>query len=184
MKGVIFTEFLDMVEDRFSPEIADQIIEQTEPASGGAYTAVGTYDHAEIVAMVVALSEEADLPVPDLLRAFGQHLFGQLADRHPEFLTDATTAFEFLRQVESVIHVEVRKLYPDAEVPALDCAVDGDERMTMVYSSPRGMADVALGLIEGCIDHFKEAIDVGRTDLSGDPGTHTRFDLVRRQAAA
>ena len=27
MKGVVFTEFLEMVEDRFSPEMADRIIE-------------------------------------------------------------------------------------------------------------------------------------------------------------
>ena len=28
MKGVVFAEFLEMVEDRFSPEIADRIIAQ------------------------------------------------------------------------------------------------------------------------------------------------------------
>ena len=45
MKGVIFTEFLEMVESHFSPEMADRIITAARLPSGGAYTAVGTYDH-------------------------------------------------------------------------------------------------------------------------------------------
>lgn len=47
MKGIIFTEFLEMVEDRFSPEIADRIIEASDLPSRGVYTAVGTYDHTD-----------------------------------------------------------------------------------------------------------------------------------------
>ena len=52
MKGVVFTEFLEMVEDRFSPEMADRIIEGAELASGGVYTTVGTYDHGEMIQLV------------------------------------------------------------------------------------------------------------------------------------
>ena len=47
MKGVVFTEFIEMVEDKFSADIADQIIEEADLPSGGVYTSVGTYDHAE-----------------------------------------------------------------------------------------------------------------------------------------
>jgi Haem-NO-binding len=56
MKGVVFTEFLEMVEDRFSPEMADRIIEGAELASGGVYTTVGTYDHGEMIQLGVAVS--------------------------------------------------------------------------------------------------------------------------------
>ena len=38
MKGVVFTEFLEMVEDIFSPDIADQIVEEADLPSGGVYT--------------------------------------------------------------------------------------------------------------------------------------------------
>ena len=51
MKGVIFTEFLGMVADRFSEDMVDDIIEASDLPSGGAYTAVGIYDHGEIVAL-------------------------------------------------------------------------------------------------------------------------------------
>lgn len=38
MKGIIFTEFLDMVEERFSIETAEEILEAANLASGGSYT--------------------------------------------------------------------------------------------------------------------------------------------------
>ncbi len=43
MKGIVFTEFLDMVDSVYSPEVVEDIIEASELASAGPYTAVGTY---------------------------------------------------------------------------------------------------------------------------------------------
>ncbi|MBA1333177.1 heme transporter CcmB, partial [Candidatus Endoriftia persephone str. Guaymas] len=44
MKGIVFSKFIEFVEERFSPEMADDIIESSDLPSGGAYTSVGTYD--------------------------------------------------------------------------------------------------------------------------------------------
>jgi hypothetical protein len=49
MKGMVFTEFLDMVEDKFLPAMANQIIEAAQENTVGADAAVGTCDHAELV---------------------------------------------------------------------------------------------------------------------------------------
>ena len=54
MKGIVFTEFLEMVEDRFSLDMVDDLIDDCDLPSGGVYTAVGTYSHEEIVALVSA----------------------------------------------------------------------------------------------------------------------------------
>lgn len=48
MKGIVFTGFLEMVDEVFSPEITECIIESSNLKSGGIYTAVGTYDYTEI----------------------------------------------------------------------------------------------------------------------------------------
>jgi hypothetical protein len=45
-----------------------------------------------------------------------------------------------------------------------------------------GFADLAAGLIEGCIEHFGETIDVQREDLSGGLGTHVRFSLTQQES--
>ncbi|MCP4964259.1 MAG: hypothetical protein GY926_03390 [bacterium] len=67
MKGVVFTEFVEMVEEKFSPEIAERIIESSDLPSQGIYTAVGTYGHTEMLQLVTRLSEETGIEVPDLV---------------------------------------------------------------------------------------------------------------------
>ena len=162
MKGVVFTEFFGMVESAFSADMVDDLIDATDPPSGGAYTAVGTYDHTEIVAMVVELSRRTGTPVPDLLHAFGRHLFDRFFALYPVFFVGVDSTLAFLDSIEQVIHAEVRKLHPDAELPRFETEVRDDERMVLVYRSPRHMDDLAAGLIAGCAAHFGERFDVVR----------------------
>lgn len=180
MKGIVFTEFLEMVEEKFSPETLDRIITQSALPNDGTYTAVGTYDHQEMVRLVSSLSAEVRRPVPELLRSFGQHLFQRFVLAYPEFFHVATSAFEFLVGIEDRIHSEVRKLYPDAELPNFRCETPDREHLIMEYSSDRAFGDLAEGLILGCIAHFNEPIELQRQDLPGEPGAHVRFTLIRR----
>jgi hypothetical protein len=174
LKGVIFTEFLDMVEQSFSADMVDDLIEATNPPSQGAYTAVGTYSHHEIVAMVVELSSRTSTPVPALLAAFGSHLFGRFDELYPKLMPEAATSFDFLESIEGVIHVEVLKLYPDAQLPRLVAARRSDSHMTLTYQSPRGMHDLALGLISGCADYYGEKLSVETTHA---PDGDVIFDI-------
>lgn len=183
MKGIVFTEFLEMVEETFSADVADDIIEDSDLPSGGAYTAVSTYDHAELVALVASLSKKTDVPVPDLVRTFGRHLLGRFAVLFPHFF-EVDSAFAFLQSIENHIHVEVRKLYPDAELPHFDCREIGNDQLEMIYRSSRSFGDLALGLIEGCGEHFGESLSIETEELPSDEGSRVRFVLTRESAAA
>ena len=182
MKGVVFAEFLEMVEDRFSPEIADRIIEASDLPSGGAYTSIGTYDHTEMVQLVTQLSVATGTTVPVLVHTFGKYLFGRFVVLYPQLFEGVGSAYSLLETIESTIHVEVLKLYPDAELPRFECNTSEPGRLTLIYRSTRGFADLAAGLIEGCIEHFGETIDVQREDLSGRQGTHVRFSLTKQES--
>lgn len=165
MKGLVFTEFLDLVESAWSPEIADRIIAAAHTSTGGAYTAVGTYDHRELVRMVVALATETGVPVPELLRRFGHHLAARFAERFPGFFRSQPTLFDFLASIDSVIHVEVRKLYPDAELPSFSVAGRDASTLTLVYRSSRHMAPLAQGLIEAVARHYQTPIGLSHDTL-------------------
>ncbi|MBZ5715745.1 heme NO-binding domain-containing protein [Nannocystis pusilla] len=183
MKGVVFTEFLEMVEAQFSSEMVEELLGSCELASGGAYTSIGTYDHRELVALVGALSEKTGAPGGALVHEFGRHLLRRFTVGFPGFFAAARDTFAFLAQVEGYVHAEVRKLYPDAELPTFECRVDGHDRMDMVYRSTRGFADLAHGLIVATAEHYGEAITVEVEDLSGGARTHVRFELRKRGAA-
>ena len=161
MKGMVFTEFLEMVSDKFSANMADDIIDDSDLPSGGAYTAVGNYDHGELVQMVAALSKRTGVPAPQLVKVFGEHLFGRFHALYPNFFKGITSALMFLEGIETVIHTEVRKLYPDAQLPSFDCERSSDG-LTMTYSSPRHFGDLAEGLILGAIAYFGDKVEVTR----------------------
>lgn len=178
MKGMVFTEFIEMVEQTFGVEVADDIITKSDLPSGGAYTAVGSYDHREMLNMVVALSAQTGVPLPDLTRAFGRYLFGRFSTLYPSFFVGVTGAFDMLERIDGYIHVEVRKLYPDAELPRISMEQSADGGARLVYRSARPFAGVAEGLIMGCIEHFGENITLQRA-AGADDGTHAEWVLTR-----
>jgi hypothetical protein len=94
MKGIVFTEFIDMVEARYSPATVDQIIQAARLPSGGAYTSVATYDHAEMWSLLVELSKISGTPVPDLLRDFGVHLMGRFVAAFPALFQAPKCSFD------------------------------------------------------------------------------------------
>ncbi|MFN0085537.1 MAG: heme NO-binding domain-containing protein [Blastocatellia bacterium] len=181
MKGMVFTEFIDMVEEKFGMEVADQMITACDLPSGGAYTAVGTYNHQEIVQLVIKLSQISGVALPDLLRTFGEHLFGRFLIRFPEIFEGINGAFTFLERIESHIHTEVRKLYPDADLPEFATSMTGPDELVMIYRSHRGMADLAEGLIRGCAAHFNEPLLIHREDISNGAGTGVRFSITHQR---
>ena len=77
MKGIIFTEFIEMVEDKFGYVMADKLLNQPELKSEGVYTAVGTYDFEEMIVLLKLLSKESKTQIPDLLKFFGTYLFAR-----------------------------------------------------------------------------------------------------------
>lgn len=177
MKGVIFVELVNFIEESFGMVFADRILSNTALASGGAYTSVGTYASGEAFAIVESVAAESSLPTSDLLRAFGEYLFARLAAGHPEFLVAVDGPITMLKQIEHHIHVEVRKLYPDAELPHFTYEPSGPDELVMVYRSSRGLADLCEGLIRGCYAHFNKPIRLTREALPGRAGTAARFHL-------
>lgn len=180
MKGVVFTEFLGLVEQQFSADMVDDIIDDAQLPHGGAYTAVGTYPFPEMVALIVALSRRTGLAVPVLIHAFGQHLFGRFFVLYPAFINACDSTIGLVSHIEQVIHTEVRKLYPDAELPSFDVESHTAQRLSVVYRSPRCLADLAVGLIDGAIAHYGEQghLQLTREALDAE-GTAVRFILEK-----
>ncbi|MEO0509155.1 MAG: heme NO-binding domain-containing protein [Verrucomicrobiota bacterium] len=159
---MVFTNFLDMVEDKFGIETVDAIIEDSDIPSGGSYTAVGTYPHTEMVALLVSLEKAVSIPIPQLMKVYGEHLFGILANGYPVLLEGCETSRALLKKLDGVIHVEVQKLYPDAELPRFKAIEKPDGKLEMHYLSDRHMEDLAEGLLTGCFLHFNEKANITR----------------------
>ena len=178
MKGIVFVEFVDMVADMFSEDMVDEIIDAADLPSGGSYTSVGTYSHEEMLGLVTALSKKIDTPVPDLVHIFGKHLLGRFVQRYPAFFEEVDGAFAFIQTIENHIHEEVLKLYPEAELPELLCEELSETQLKVTYNSTRPFASLAQGLLEACVEHYGENIELKRLG-NGDSESHAEFVLTK-----
>lgn len=179
MKGMVFTEFLELIETQFGLQVVDEMIEKAHLKSGGAYTTVGNYPHTEMIHMVVELHKSTNIPVKDLMIVFGKYLFGKLAATlHKDIIKNISDPFDLLQNIEDTIHVEVKKLYTDARPPMFETFSRTDKELVIIYQSARKFGDLAEGLIFGCGEYFNQKFNVVQTPLSDD-GSKVRFQIIK-----
>ena len=118
MKGLLFTEFLDSppgVWRRLTPgrSRGKPAVERYQPG--------GHYDHGELLELVERLAGLVGVSRADLLRRFGRALFGHFTALYPVFPAGAESALAFLADIDTYVHGELQKIYPDAQFPVFEC---------------------------------------------------------------
>ncbi|WP_439130565.1 heme NO-binding domain-containing protein [Polaribacter sp.] len=174
MKGIIFTEFLELVEDKFGVEMVDKIILQSELESDGVYTAIGTYKFAEMLQLLQNLSANTGVSIDDLLLVYAEHFFSIIETSYPGLLATYNDPIEMLSSIENHIHIEVRKIYPDAELPTFIVEEKTENSLKMVYKSSRAMHHFGLGLMNKTFEHFNSTAKIVLEKIKED-GTEVRF---------
>lgn len=159
MKGMVFTEFVEFVEEKYGFDTVDAMIEKSKVPNDGAYTQAGNYPVEEIVALMVALSEiqKADLTL--LIQSYGEYLFGRLASLYPN-IEQFESAFDIISHVDNLIHPEVQKLYPDADLPEFETIEERADKIILRYKSKKGLHQLAKGLILGAGAFYNENLSV------------------------
>jgi hypothetical protein len=178
MKGIVFTEFLDLVEDKFGLEMVDTILTKSNLESGGVYTSIGTYRFSEMLQLLTHLSSNTNLSIDDLLLVYGEHFFTVIEKSYPGLLNTYSNPIEMLASIENHIHIEVRKIYPDAELPTFIVEEKDENSLTMVYQSSRAMHKFGLGLMNKTFDHFKCTAKIEMERIKED-GTEVRFIIQK-----
>jgi hypothetical protein len=179
MKGMVFVELLRMAEDAFGEAAVDEVLDSAELSTGGAYNAVGNYPCGELMQIVQAFSERSGAPVPELQRLFGHWMLKRFLEAYPGFFAGKADSFQMLEAIEGEVHVEVLKLYPDAELPRFATERLADGGLRLVYRSPRPLVPFCRGLIEACLEHFGETAEIVLVDRSSGAGAEAEFTLRR-----
>ncbi len=178
MKGMVFTEFIEFVEDKFGFEMSNDIISESNLKSGGVYTAVGTYDFQEMVSLLTNLSRKSKIAIPDLLEVYGNHLFYRFVELYPDLVSKQIGLFNFIEKIDGYIHVEVKKLYPDAELPQIIVRSRTKYALMLLYKSERKLGNFALGLLKAAADYFEEPMKMSMYNLVDD-GAEVEFILEK-----
>jgi hypothetical protein len=174
MKGIVFTEFLDLVEEKFGIEMVDDIILNSTLESEGAYTSIGAYNFSEMIQLLNHLSNKSGISIDNLLFIYGEHFFSVIEKSYPGLLPTYNDPIEMLSSIENHIHVEVRKIYPDAELPTFIVEEKSENTLIMKYKSSRAMHHFGLGLINKTFEYFNTSAEIIAEKIKED-GTEVRF---------
>ncbi len=176
MKGIVFTEFLDHVEEAMGPEMVEDMLDGCDLASGGIYTSIGTYPCSEMGQLLGKLSELSGIDPATLLNGFGGRLAQTFRSAYPDHFV-VPGYFDFVDSIDSRIHVDVIKLYPDAELPRFVTAARDETSMEIDYMSSRGLEDLAHGLLVGTAEIFGQQLSIEKTDRIENGQKIVRFRL-------
>ncbi len=177
MKGIVFTGFLELVEEKFGLEMVDDIITESNLASQGIYTAVGTYPSSEMFALIGVLSEKTKISRDNLLQTYAEYFFSHVEENYSSFLTSHTNPIDLLASIENHIHVEVLKIYPDAELPSFETLEQTKDKIVLLYKSSRAMHYFAIGLMRKTFEHFNLSADIVYEKIKED-GTEVKFTVT------
>lgn len=157
MKGIIFNLVEEVVVGTHGEAAWDDILD----AAGveGSYTSLGSYPDEDLFRLVGAASTALDLPADDVIRSLGQGAIPLLAERYPAFFEHDSTR-SFLLTLNDIIHPEVRKLYPGADVPEFEFGETSGDDLVLGYRSPRKLCALAEGFILGAAAHFREHVTI------------------------
>jgi heme-NO-binding protein len=158
LKGIIFNVFEQLVVRDRGEDEWDRLLENS--GLGGAYTSLGSYPDGDLMKLIQAASAAWNLPTDEVVRWLGRDSLPIFAERYPAFFEPHQTTLEFLLTLNEIIHPEVRKLYPGAEVPVFDHSVLDHRFLTMGYRSDRKLCMFGEGLIEGAAAHFGEQVSI------------------------
>jgi hypothetical protein len=165
VKGVVFNLLEEIVSREYGEDVWDDLLEAAQV--DGVYTSLGGYPDEDLSALVAAASTALDMPAEDIVRWFGRNALPLLATTYPEFFDPHDSTRPFILTLNDIIHPEVRKLYPGADVPVFDFDTSSEEVLVMDYVSPRKLCAFAEGLIAGAAEHYGETASIEQPKCMG-----------------
>src|SRR5215204_2899039 len=81
VKGIVYNLLEELIVAEHGEDVWDELLD----AAGldGAYTSLGNYPDAQLMALVGAASQELDVPPDEVVRWFGRSALPLLAQRYP-----------------------------------------------------------------------------------------------------
>lgn len=156
MKGIVFNLLEEVLTGSHGPDAWDSLLDTA--GLDGTYTSLGSYPDENMHALVAAAAQALGTTPFDVLRWFGKGAMPLLAKRYPGFFSAQQSARSFVLSVNNIIHPEVRKVCPGADVPTFEFSDAPDGALLMGYRSPRRLCALAQGFVEGAGAHYGEEV--------------------------
>lgn len=179
MKGIVFVKFNEFIEELWGEEFWDTLLNEADLPSEGIYTTVETYNDDELFTLIGLVVEKKNISSKDAQFAFGKWVFKELYNAAPPGVHDFKDVFEFLHAVQDFIHVEVKKLNPDALLPEFEFLAESANALSFHYQSPRKLCYFCEGVVHGLAEHTEQKIEVSQSECEHQGDKRCVIEVVK-----
>lgn len=178
MKGIIFNLLEDFISEGWGDDVYEEILAMCPLKTKEPFIGPATYPDSDLLAIVDKVCEKLGVSVPQAVHAFGKYCLPHLIAKFPVFVQGHEHPKTFLKTIDNVIHVEVRKLFPDAKPPRVTWEDPALNRLVLTYVSERKLCALMTGLLEGVAEHFKTPIQYTHTKCMRNGADVCEFHLT------
>jgi len=182
MHGIIFAELQNYAETKHGQGTWNALL-RNAGLENKVYLPIKEYPDAEVVALVGAASSMTGLSIAEVLENFGEFIAPSLMKMFGHLLLPEWKTIDVIDNTEGTVHTVVRVKNPGAKPPQLRTVRRGPDEVVLVYTSPRQMCELAIGIGKGLAKHFKETITVDQTMCmhKGAPKCEMIFRKIRQR---
>ncbi len=178
MKGVVFNILELLIVEKFGDQTLEEIYTDVQ-FSGDVLPFIGpeTYPDSDLFAIVKYLAEKTSIPENDLVFEFGKFMLPVFYKKFPVYFENMLSSIEFLKTVNDMIHVEVKKIFEDATPPVIEVEQLSEKKIILRYSSERKLCRLLEGLIEGLALHFNQKVSYAHKVCMKEGGDQCIYEI-------
>jgi len=177
MKGIVFNLFEEFITEELGEEMFEEILERSQLITKEPFVGPGSYPDEDLTALAGKAVELMGISPAEAFRGFGRFCFPRLAEKYPGFVDPHDHPKPFLMSIDSVVHVEVKKLYKDAETPSFEYEEPAGGSLIIIYRSGRKLCSFMEGLISGVGYYYKSGIRCKQSSCMLEGAESCRFEL-------
>jgi len=178
VKGLVFNLFEDYIRDNLGDEKLEEILDGCALKTAEPFVGPGSYPDEDLLAIIDKTVAVMGTTHSQILHAYGRYCVPKLAQKYPAFFNQHRHPKTFLKTVNSIHSVEVKKLYADAEPPQFIIEDVSPDRLAMQYRSRRGLCHLVEGMIEGLAEHYDSPIRHVQHKCMLEGEQHCEFELI------
>lgn len=162
MHGMIFSELQNYAETTHGRGTWSALLKKAN-LENRVYLPIQEYPDAEAVSLVMAVSALTWRPLSAVLEDFGQFIVPSLVRIYGHLLKPTWGTIDVIANTEATVHTVVRLKNPGAKPPQLKTERLSPDEVLLIYTSPRRMCALAIGIAAGLGRHFQEKIVATQT---------------------
>jgi hypothetical protein len=162
MHGIIFSQLRKYVETKHGSRGWSTLLNDAR-LENRAYLSVSEYPDAEMEALISAAADMSGQSATVVLEDFGVFIAPPLMNMYGHLIPGDWKALDVIEKTEETIHHVVRVQTPGAKPPVLHTIRRSEDEVVLIYSSPRKLCALAIGIARGVAKQFNETIEITQT---------------------